>query len=55
MPWGRPGSGRGTHTMNNRIVWLLLIVLIVILAWLILDHVLFPTLPMPAGAPAITK
>jgi len=23
--------------------------------WLLLDHVLFPTLPVPAGAPSITK
>jgi hypothetical protein len=41
--------------MNNRIVWLLLLVLVAILLWLLLDHILFPTLPLPAPAPSIIK
>ncbi len=41
--------------MNQRILWLLAIVVGAIVLWLLLDHVLFPTLPVPAGAPSITK
>ncbi|MDX7949992.1 hypothetical protein P7D22_02225 [Lichenihabitans sp. Uapishka_5] len=41
--------------MNRRLLFILLIVLlVVVLAWA-LDHVLFPTLPVPAGVPSITK
>jgi hypothetical protein len=41
--------------MNKRILWVLAIVLVAVVLWLLLDHVLFPTLPVPAGAPSITK
>ena len=41
--------------LDRRLVWLLVIVLLVIVLWFALDHVLFPTLPVPAGAPPITK
>ena len=41
--------------IDNRIIWVLLIVcLIIVLLWAI-DHVMFPTLPMPAPAPSIIK
>ena len=41
--------------MNRRILWVLAIAVVAIVLWLLLDHVLFPTLPVPAGAPSITK
>ena len=41
--------------LDRRIVWILVIVFLVIILWWALDHVLFPTLPMPAGTPPITK
>ena len=41
--------------MDRRLVWVLLIVLLLVVLWFALDHVLFPTLPMPAGAPSIVK
>lgn len=41
--------------LDNKIVWVLVIVLLIVVLWWALDHVLFPTLPMPAGAPPITK
>ena len=41
--------------MDKRILWLLAIVVIAIVLWVLLDHMLFPTLPVPAGAPSITK
>ena len=41
--------------MDRRILWALVIVLLAIVLWWALDHVLFPTLPVPAGAPPISK
>ncbi len=41
--------------IDRRIVWVILVACVIVLAWLVLDHVLFPTLPVPAGAPPITK
>ncbi len=41
--------------MDRRIVWILTIVLLLAVLWFALDHVLFPTLPVPAGAPSIVK
>lgn len=41
--------------MDRRIVWIAAIVILLIVLWLALDHVLFPTLPIPAGAPSITR
>ena len=41
--------------IDRRIVWLLAIVVLLIILALALDHVFFPDLPIPAGAPSITK
>lgn len=41
--------------LDRRLIWLLAIVLLVIVLWWAFDHVLFPTLPMPAGTAPITK
>lgn len=41
--------------IDRRIIWLVLIACLIILLWFALDHVLFPTLPMPAGVPPIAK
>lgn len=41
--------------MDRRVVWVLAIVLLLVVLWFALDHVLFPTLPVPAGAPSIVK
>ena len=41
--------------IDNKILWLLLIVALIIVLWWAIDHVLFPDLPMPAGAPPIVK
>ena len=41
--------------IDRRIVTLLLIACVIVLIWLVLDHLLFPDLPIPAGAPPITK
>ena len=41
--------------LDRRLVWVLGIVLLAVLVWLLLDYVLFPPLPVPAGAPSITK
>ncbi|HEX4767505.1 MAG TPA: hypothetical protein VH414_14630 [Lichenihabitans sp.] len=41
--------------IDRRILWVILVACVIVLAWLLLDHILFPTLPMPAGAPPITK
>ena len=41
--------------IDRRILWVLAIIVVAIVLWLLLDHVLFPTLPMPAGAPSITR
>jgi len=40
---------------ERRIVWVLVIILLVTILWWALDHVLFPTLPMPAGVAPISK
>ena len=41
--------------LDRRLVWVLLVVLVAIVLWWALDHVLFPTLPVPAGVPDISK
>ena len=41
--------------IDRRLLLVLFLVVIAILLWLLFDHVLFPTLPIPAGAPPITK
>lgn len=41
--------------LDRRIVWIAAVVILLIVLWLALDHVLFPTLPTPAGAPSIAK
>lgn len=41
--------------MNQRILWVLAILVVAVVLWFLLDHVLFPTLPAPAGAPSIMK
>jgi hypothetical protein len=40
---------------DRRVIWILVIILLVIVLWWALDHVLFPTLPMPAGVAPISK
>ena len=40
---------------DRRILWVLVILLLIVVLWWALDHVFFPTLPVPAGAPPITK
>lgn len=40
---------------DRRLLWLVLLVVLIVLLWWALDHVFFPDLPVPAGAPAITK
>ena len=40
---------------SRRLIWILLIVLLVVVGLYALDHVLFPTLPVPAGVPPIMK
>lgn len=42
-------------SIDRRILWLLAIVVVAVVLWLLLDHVLFPTLPVPAAAPSIMK
>lgn len=51
-PVGEGGTRMG---IDRRLVWALLVVLLVIVMLWALDHVLFPTLPVPAGAPTIIK
>lgn len=41
-------------TIDRRIIWIAIAVVAALLVWLALDHVLFPALPVPAGAPPIT-
>ena len=41
--------------IDRRIWWVLGVVVLAIVLWLLLDHVLFPTLPVPANAPSITR
>lgn len=41
--------------MDRRIVFVLVILCLVILLAYALDHVFFPTLPVPAGVPPIAK
>lgn len=42
-------------SVDRRIWWLVGLIAVAILLWLLLDHLLFPTLPMPAGAPSIAR
>jgi hypothetical protein len=41
--------------LDRKIIYVLVLVCLVILLWFALDHVLFPDLPVPGGAPPITK
>lgn len=41
--------------IDRRVVWVLVVVLVASILWLLLDHLLFPTLPVPAGAPSIIR
>ena len=41
--------------IDRRIWWVLGLIVVALLLYLIVDHVLFPTLPIPAGAPPITR
>ena len=41
--------------IDRRIVWLLAVVVLLAVLALALDHVFFPDLPIPAGAPPIMK
>lgn len=41
--------------IDRRIIWVLTIVALAIVLWLLLDYVLFPPLPIPAGTPSIMK
>ena len=41
--------------IDRRIVWIAAIIILLVVLWLALDHVLFPTLPTPAGVPSIAK
>ena len=40
---------------DRRIWWIVGLVALALAAWLLFDHLLFPTLPVPAGGPAITR
>ena len=42
-------------SIDRRIWGIVAIVVVAIVLWLLLDHVLFPTLPVPAGAPSIMR
>lgn len=46
---------RGRRGVDRRIVWIAAVIILLIALWFALDHVLFPTLPTPAGAPSIVK
>lgn len=41
--------------IDRRIWWLVGLIVVALLLYLIVDHLLFPTLPVPAGAPPITR
>ena len=41
--------------LDKRIVWIVVLVLLVIVLWWAVDHLFFPTLPVPAGVAPITK
>lgn len=41
--------------MDRRLLWVLALAVLILVLWWALDHVLFPTLPLPAGAPSIAK
>lgn len=42
-------------SLDRRIWWVAGLVALALLLWLAFDHLLFPTLPVPAGGPAITR
>ena len=42
-------------SVDRRIWWVVGLVALAILLWLLFDHLLFPTLPVPAGAPPIIR
>lgn len=48
-------AGEKRVGLDKRVVWIAAIIILLIVLWLALDHVLFPTLPTPAGAPSIVK
>lgn len=41
--------------VDRRIWWVLGLIALAILVYLLVDHLLFPTLPVPAGAPPIAR
>ena len=41
--------------LDRRLLWVLLLALLILILWWAVDHVLFPTLPVPAGVPPIMK
>jgi hypothetical protein len=41
--------------IDRRILWMVAILVVAVVLWFLLDHVLFPTLPVPAAAPSIMK
>jgi hypothetical protein len=41
--------------LDRRLLWVLVLALLILLLWYALDHVLFPTLPVPAGVTPIAK
>ena len=49
------GKGEVIMGLDRRLIWALLVILLVVILLWALDHVLFPTLPVPAGAPPIIK
>ena len=40
---------------RRRLTWIAALLILAIALWFALDHVLFPTLPVPAGTPSIVK
>lgn len=41
--------------IDRRIWWVVGLVILVLVLWLLVDHLLFPTLPVPAGAPPVAR
>jgi hypothetical protein len=41
--------------MDKKIIWIVLVLCLILLLWWAIDHILFPTLPMPAGTAPLTK
>lgn len=41
--------------IDRRIWWVVGLIALALVLWLLFDHLLFPTLPVPAGPPPITR